>query len=264
MVEFTYQIDAVKVAEFETNGAIHLPAVIDAECVERARAASDRVTEVNPDYFDRSRLWMQDAVFRDLCTTSPMPEIAAQLLRSEKVNLFYDQLFAMRPGSNTPTPWHNDLPYWPLSGRQAMTVWLAFDTIVKENGALEFIRGSHLWDQQYEPFVDVDENGAIIEFESTDGYTPMPDFDAERAEHELLTFELKPGDAIAFHSLVVHCSYGNTRPDMKRRGYAMRVTGSDIRYLERSVPSLCPNDALKTGDVLDSEGCPVIFDVRAT
>ena len=69
----------------------------------------------------------------------------------EKVNLFYDQLFAMRPGSDTPTPWHNDLPYWPLTGRQAMTVWLALDRIVEENGALEFIRGSHLWDLQYEP-----------------------------------------------------------------------------------------------------------------
>ena len=216
MVEYTYTVDESKIAAFERDGAVHLPSLIDSHWIERAQDASDRVTGSNPDYYDRSRLWMQDEVFKALCTTSAVPEIAAQLMRTDKVNLFYDQLFAMLPGSNQPTPWHNDLPYWPLSGRQAMTVWLAFDNIVKHNGALEFIRGSHLWDLQYEPFIGVSDDGEILEFQTDDSYTPIPDFDAEREKHELLTFDLEPGDAVAFHSLVVHCSYGNTRPDMKR------------------------------------------------
>lgn len=269
MLEYTYHVDETQIAAFERDGAVYLPSVIDPQAVERAQAASDRVTGVNhgslaqdADYFDRSRLWMNDDTFNALCTASAVPEIAAQLLRSKKVNLFYDQLFAMRPGSDTPTPWHNDLPYWPLTGRQAMTVWLAFDRIVKENGALEFIRGSHRWDLQYEPFAGYGDDGPL-DFESEEKYIPMPDFDRERDQHELVTFDLNPGDAVAFHCLVVHCSFGNTRPDMHRRGYAIRVTGDDVRYFERPVPSLCPNDTLRTGDPLDSEGCPVIFDARA-
>ena len=271
MVTYAYPVDESRIAAFERDGAVHLTKVIDERWLGYARDASDQITGIrhgsmaqDRDYFDRSRLWMENDVFKALCTTSVVPQIAAQLMRTKKVNLFYDQLFAMRPGSNTPTPWHNDLPYWPISGRQAMTVWLAFDPIIKDNGALEFIRGSHLWDLQYEPFVGFGDSGQTLEFQSDEGYTPLPDFDGDRAKYELLTFDLEPGDAIAFHSLVVHCAYGNSRPDMKRRGYAMRVTGEDVRYMERAVPSLCPNDSLRTGDVLDSAGCPVIFDARTS
>ena len=164
----------------------------------------------------------------------------------------------MEPGSATATLWHNDLPYWPLEGRQALTVWLAFDTIIKENGALEFIRGSHLWDQRYRPSTSNPDK--TVESDPDDGFIELPDFDAERDQHELLTFDLEPGDAVAFHSLVVHCAYGNTRPDMKRRGYAIRLAGADVRYVDRPLTNFAANESLNTGDVLDSDLYPVVFD----
>ena len=263
---FRYQVDETQVTAFESDGVVKLSSVIDQEWVEHARAASDRAIAesaklgwpAEAEYYYRYRLWENDAVFEDLCTTSVVPEVAAQLLRTHKVNLFYDQLFAMRPGSSTPTMWHNDLPYWPLEGRQALTVWLAFDTIVKENGALEFIRGSHLWEQRYRPFTSNKEKH--IEPASDDGLIDLPDFNSQRDQHELLTFDLNPGDALVFHSLVVHWAYGNTRPDMQRRGYAIRLAGADIRYCERALTNFAANKSLKTGDVLDSEQYPVVFD----
>ena len=266
MGKFRYQLDEAQVAAFESDGVVRLTSVIDPESVESARQASDRATTESAkqgypreaEYYYRYRLWEKDRVFETLCTTSVVPEIAAQLLRTHKVNLFYDQLFAMRPGSATATPWHNDLPYWPLQGRQALTVWLAFDTIVKENGALEFIRGSHLWNQRYRPFTSNKEKS--LDPEPDDGLIELPDFDAERDQHELLTFDLDPGDALVFHSLVVHCAYGNTRPDMKRRGYAIRLAGADIRYDDRPLTNFAANESLNTGDLLDSDQYPVVFD----
>ena len=265
MSELRYQVDEALIAAFESNGVVRLPAVLDQELVERARAASEWATAesakrgwpAEQEYFYRFRLWEKNAVFNTLCTTSAVPEIAAQLLRTHKVNLFYDQLFAMQPGA-APILWHNDLPYWPLEGRQAMTVWLAFDRIVKENGALEFIRGSHLWDQRYRPTTGNPEKW--VEPDPDDGFVELPDFDAERDQHELLTYDLNPGDALAFHSLVVHCAYGNSRPDMKRRGYAIRLAGADVRYVARPLTNFAANESLKTGDVLDSDQYPVVFD----
>jgi ectoine hydroxylase-related dioxygenase (phytanoyl-CoA dioxygenase family) len=80
-----------------------------------------------------------------------LPPIAAQFFESAKVNLFYDQLFVKEPGTENRTRWHNDLPYWPVRGRQIMSFWVAVDPVTVDSGALEFIRGSHAWDIWYQP-----------------------------------------------------------------------------------------------------------------
>ncbi|XP_061582210.1 L-threonyl-[L-threonyl-carrier protein] 4-chlorinase [Cololabis saira] len=39
--------------------------------------------------------------------------------------------------------WHQDIRYWGIAGGPVLSVWLAFDDSVKENGALRVIPGSH-------------------------------------------------------------------------------------------------------------------------
>uniref|UniRef100_UPI0025AEA3E7 L-threonyl-[L-threonyl-carrier protein] 4-chlorinase n=1 Tax=Doryrhamphus excisus TaxID=161450 RepID=UPI0025AEA3E7 len=39
--------------------------------------------------------------------------------------------------------WHQDMRYWGIAGGPVLSVWLAFDDSVKENGALRVIPGSH-------------------------------------------------------------------------------------------------------------------------
>lgn len=273
--QFEYPLEPAQIEAFERDGAIHLPAVIDSEWVERGREACARVAMVEtvegaqaPDYFMRLRLWEKDEVFKHFCTASAVPGIAAQLVRSDKMNLLYDQMFSIEPGSGDRTPWHNDLPYWPVRGRQVVTIWLAFDRIVKLNGALEFIRGSNRWDKRFRPFSVADESGHTQEpFDSglDDEFVPLPDFDAERDKHEFMSFDLEPGDAIAFHALTVHASYPNTSTDMPRRAYSIRVTGSEVRYYAGPVWNVyIVNRSLKTGDVLDSDQYPVVFDARSS
>ena len=95
MSELRYQVDEARLAAFESNGVVRLPAVIDQELVERAREASEWATAetakqgwpAEQEYFYRFRLWEKNAVFNTLCITSVVPEIAAQLLRTHKVNL---------------------------------------------------------------------------------------------------------------------------------------------------------------------------------
>ncbi|XP_008282605.1 phytanoyl-CoA dioxygenase domain-containing protein 1 [Stegastes partitus] len=39
--------------------------------------------------------------------------------------------------------WHQDMRYWGIAGGPVLSVWLAFDDSLKENGALQVIPGSH-------------------------------------------------------------------------------------------------------------------------
>ncbi|XP_022625964.1 phytanoyl-CoA dioxygenase domain-containing protein 1-like, partial [Seriola dumerili] len=39
--------------------------------------------------------------------------------------------------------WHQDMRYWGIAGGPVLSVWLAFDDSLKENGALRVIPGSH-------------------------------------------------------------------------------------------------------------------------
>ena len=85
MGELKYQVDETQVAAFEADGVVRLTSVIDAELVEHAREASERATAesakqgwpAEQEYFYRFRLWRKDEVFRALCTTTAVPEIAA-------------------------------------------------------------------------------------------------------------------------------------------------------------------------------------------
>ena len=78
--------------------------------------------------------------FKDYCLNSPLPFFAAQLLNSNKINLFYDQLFVKEPETNNRIRWHNDQPYWPIRGWPVISFWTSLDPISKENGPMEFIR----------------------------------------------------------------------------------------------------------------------------
>ena len=215
----------------------------------------------------RLLLWKSDAVFRHFCNAPAITGIAAQLLRSDKLNLLYDQMFSIEPGSGDRTVWHHDLPYWPVMGRQIVTVWIAFDHVTKENAGLEFVRGSHTWDKALQPITESDDGQTMVPFDSAGDdrfeYVLTPDFVAERDAYDFLSFDLEPGDALAFHPLTVHGSGPNTTTDRQRRAYSMRFTGSEIRYYDGPVwNTYIANSSLRTGDLLDSDAYPVVYDAR--
>ena len=279
--QFKYPLKAAQIEMFERDGMIHLPGVLHDEWVERYREAADRAPALKqlgernygrrrlwePEYFMRMRVREKDDIFKHICTASSVPVIAAQLLRSDKINLLYDHMFTIEPGSRDRTPWHHDLPYWPLRGQQAATVWLALDKISKENGAIQLVRVSHRWGKRFQPLTAAsDDELAHERFDSDleDGFAPIPDFDSQRDNYEILSFDVQPGDAIAFHSLAVHVPYPNTS-DRPRRAYAVRFTGSQVRYYDGPVRNpYIVTPSLKTGDLLDSDQYPVVFDARAS
>ena len=256
-----YLIDEQKRHDFERDGVVLLPGVIDAEWQDKLREAVEIALDKSENYFRRLRVWQDVPILAEYCRNSPAPGIVAQLLDTDKVNLFYDQVFVKEPDSQTATPWHNDQPYWPVRGWQVMTLWLALDPISSENGAMEFIRGSHRWQRWFQPFLAANNGGVAEDYVSDENFEPLPDFDANRDQYEILSWDMQPGDVLAFHALTVHGACGNNCSEQRRRAYAVRYTGQDARYYIG--PAINPrliNATLKHGDVLDSSQFPAVFE----
>ena len=191
--------------------------------------------------------------FRKFAAESPAAEIAGRLMGASRINFFYDQLLVKEPGTAARTPWHQDQPYWAVSGRQVCSLWLPLDP-VPENVSVEYVCGSHRW-PEYNPAHFSDGSP----YAST-GLPTLPDIDSERSRHRIAAFEMKPGDCLAFQAMIVHGAPGN-RGHHRRRALSTRWAGDDARYLVRkgevSIPTTDPG--LAHGDRLDSKRFPLFW-----
>jgi ectoine hydroxylase-related dioxygenase (phytanoyl-CoA dioxygenase family) len=267
----TVNVDPAQVDELKVKGATALRQVIGIDWLTRLRTAVDRdMSEKRPyalnysadgsgRFYGNVRMWEYDADFREFCLSSPLPAIAKQFFGSMKVNLLHDQLFVKEPGTKNRTRWHNDLPYWPIRGRQILSFWVALDRTTRGSGALEFIVGSHLWNRWFQPET-FGATGNHKGYERNSDYEPIPNFEETRENYEIASWDLEPGDVYVFHGMTVHGAGGNMLTDTRRRGYSIVYTGDDVRYDAR--PGTNPSlkiDAKLDGAPLDSEEHPVVF-----
>jgi len=261
-------IAEAEIATFERDGAICLKGVIDADWRARLDRAIERDMQAPGEFHHgyesksgrfhgTSRLWQTDADVRDYVFESPLPELASIFLRSRKINLLYDQMFVKEPGTDAPTPWHYDHVVWPLQGRHVISFWLALDPVTAESGRVEYVRGSHLWNKRFQPRSFAKSR---LSYPTVEGLDDFPDVNADRAAYDVVSWDMEPGDVVAFTSLTLHGASGNARADRRRRGYSIRYTGDDITYAptEFTVP-VTRNPDLAPGDALDSALFPVVW-----
>jgi ectoine hydroxylase-related dioxygenase (phytanoyl-CoA dioxygenase family) len=229
-------VSSADVAAYERDGAVCLRGVFDEQWVERMRRAVDRVMQ-QPSPYSRQRgdrdgrfhndffMWTRDDDFRAFAMDSRAPDVARALMRSRQVSLFFDHLLVKQPRASEPTPWHHDLPYWPVSGDQVCSVWVGLDTVTRTTGAVEYVAGSHRWGRRFEPVTFIKDRP----FEGQ-GLESIPDIDAHRDHYEIISWDLDPGDCLVHHALTVHGAPGNTSSEQRRRGVSLRYTGDDARY----------------------------------
>ena len=261
------RLDEDDAEAFARDGVVCLRGLLDDAWVGRMRRAIDRV-EHNPGPFrehyspqdpgafmSEKFLWTFDADFRAVVFDSPVAETAGRLMSASRVNVFYDHLMVKEPGAVSPTPWHQDLNYWPLEGKQVCSVWIAFDQVDHSNGAMEFVAGSHEAGHRYQPF-DFRDTGAV----ETDEFEPLPDVDAHREDFHIVTWDLEPGDAVIFSALTLHSAAGNATGDRRRRALSIRYAGDDARFTRRKkMIRLLRDPGLEVGDRLDCDLFPVAW-----
>ena len=257
------------VAAYGCDGAVVLRRVFDGEWIARladgvarniaepGRFAHHYSSEGAPGFFFGDYCsWDRIEEFRSFVFDSPAALVAQRMMGSSKVNFFHEHVLVKEPGTAERTPWHHDQPYWTVDGDQVCSVWIPLDPVPAEI-CVEFVAGSHRWGKWYKPrrFVDNIDHPTSNEGES------IPDFDSRRDEFNFLTWDLEPGDCIAFHALTVHGAPGNTSATTSRRAISMRWTGDDARFARRDGYMSPPFEevTLAPGDVMDCETFPVVL-----
>lgn len=183
-------------------------------------------------FFDDYCNWTRISEFKDAIETSPVAEVAADLMGSKSVQMFHDHVLVKEPGTSMATPWHQDGPYYFVEGQQTISFWSPLDEVT--NAALRCVAGSHRWKKEVLPTRWVSEQ----DFFADDGqYMPVPDPDAE--DMTVLEYPMQPGDAVAFNFKTLHGARGNTSTS-RRRAFSLRLVGDDARYVERPGPTSPP------------------------
>jgi ectoine hydroxylase-related dioxygenase (phytanoyl-CoA dioxygenase family) len=144
-----------------------------------------------------------DDVLRAHALNTKLVDVVADLLDTDDLKLYGDQLFMKPAYHGSALDWHQDSgSFVNMFPMDLVTAWTAVDDATVENGCLHFVPGSHTW-----------------------GVIPkhlLPMFEAEFGPHgafPAVPNELTNGSVSFHHSLTLHASGPNATPH-RRRGYA--------------------------------------------
>jgi hypothetical protein len=251
------------------QGVVVVRSLLDAAWCRRLGAAIDRCRRdpgehygiLSPDDLplvdsDLFR-WSDDPTLRELTHESPLPACAADLLGHEQVVLIEDQWFSSAPGARTPSPWHQDDPYYNLD-RPFLTIWITLDDIGSDL-SLRVVPRSHTTGHLYAP-VEFSAKASTIGDGSS--LQPVPDIDGRPSDHQVLSWDLQAGDAVAIDSRLLHATGRGTLADRWFRRVSTRWAAPDTRYLDRGPQvakfwQMLPH-GLADGDLIAGDVFPLI------
>ena len=208
-----YVLSPQDVATFHKNGYVIVPQFFTPKEIDKLYqvAIEDKVVKENAlDLNDQSgkktklTLWFNPGndIYSLLLRSKRMVDSVAKLLDSDSlVCHFHTKLMQKEPKVGGAWEWHQDYGYWYknqfLFPDQLVSVMVALTAANKENGCLQVIKGSHKMGRLNHGFAG-EQVGA----------------DAEMVNHclnkmELVYVEIQPGDALFFHSNLLHRSEAN-------------------------------------------------------
>ena len=130
--------------------------------------------------------------------------------------------FSKEAGDDKQVTWHQDASYWPLTPSKTVTVWLAIDDASEENGAMQFVPGSHLHGQI--PFERSTEEEQAVLGQSV--------HNAEQWGEAPVSINLRAGQISIHTDLLLHGS-GFNRSQRRRCGLTLRYMPPDVRTGEK-------------------------------
>lgn len=248
-----FNLSTTQVESYNRDGYVVIKGLFSKEETDKLyhTAVEDSVMQKNAmDLNDQSgkktklSLWFTpgDDVFGYLIRSERMVNSVWQLLgQDSQVCHFHTKLMQKEPKVGGAWEWHQDYGYWYknqfIFPDQMMSVMIALTPANKENGCLQVIKGSHKMGRVNHGFAG-EQVGA----------------DMDMVNHALKTMELiyceiEPGDALFFHSNLLHRSEANLSDHPRWSLISCYNSQSNIAYSETStswrVPvSTVPDHAL--------------------
>lgn len=182
-----------------------------------------------------SQAWQTFPDYEAFVRESNMAELAGSLMDAASVNFFFDAIFVRSAGVQFRTPFHQDEPYWSVSGFDTCSAWMPLDPVEKRS-ALEFVRGSHRWTDRFEKpnfGALTEDHRDQIAYDDGAVTVPFPDVEGQREQFDILSWDMEPGDVAVFNARMIHGGSGLLRADRGLRVFNTQWVGDDARVIFR-------------------------------
>eukprot|EP00931_Biecheleriopsis_adriatica_P039093 TRINITY_DN22360_c0_g1_i2.p1 TRINITY_DN22360_c0_g1~~TRINITY_DN22360_c0_g1_i2.p1 ORF type:complete len:266 (+),score=44.17 TRINITY_DN22360_c0_g1_i2:108-905(+) len=254
--------------DYRRDGVVHVPGAFNSAWISYMQSAFDSAMASPSEYAEISRsqvswwnafsdnaslsMFMDFIFFEEaekrvpawahVVKFSPAASLIASLMGSATAAFFYGQLIRKRSGAES-IPWHQDLAYWKVDGRQLGTVWVALDDIPADAG-VQYVRGSHRHSAKVQHALD----------------------DSSIDSKDLLSFDMEAGDALCFDARIVHGSWRTPKNQAcDHRRVALRFAGDDAVYCDRPGHTPIPTEkvekrhGLQPGDSIACAAFPKVY-----
>jgi ectoine hydroxylase-related dioxygenase (phytanoyl-CoA dioxygenase family) len=240
-------IDAQAIASYGRDGAVLLKGVLSPEAlqwltvgVEEAYREGQRFTRVSSaaggETSVREYVTEDSASLRALLASGVVGEIGAALMQTSMAQLVLDQVFYKAPGPIVATPWHQDTPFLRVRGQDLIRLWMPCDPSPRDL-TVQVVRGSHRWNVVYNTSGE-QPNETMVVASARSSFAdigdallpPVPDVARYRDSFDILSWNVEPGDVLAFQGNMLHGADGHPAHDRPRRALAVMLGGPDLRY----------------------------------
>jgi phytanoyl-CoA hydroxylase len=149
--------------------------------------------------------WERDQAFRDWALSPTVSLAVGQLLDCEELKLnlnHHNCIMTKHPAFSSDTLWHRDTRYWGFQNDRLVNAWLALGEETEENGGMQVLPGSHVWD--------------IHNNELDDAQFLRTDLAANRERIATAAqLDLGPGDLLLFSANIFHAAGRNRSAAIK-------------------------------------------------
>lgn len=154
MLDSIKKLTDEQVRYYRENGFVQIDGMLSAEEVEELREYLDETmsvqngrstqTAASGDLYyrvlnQRVNTWRDHGGMARFVLSRRFAEAARQLSGANGLRLFHDHALLKMPQDSKPTPWHQDLPYWPMNEPGALSIWIALDDVDEHNGCLMLV-----------------------------------------------------------------------------------------------------------------------------
>jgi ectoine hydroxylase-related dioxygenase (phytanoyl-CoA dioxygenase family) len=248
-------LTAEQISQYHKDGYVVVKGFFSKPEVEKmykAATADDNMLNNALDLNDQSgkktklSLWFTPGndVFGYLTRSKKMVGAVAQLLGDQaSVCHFHSKLMQKEPKVGGAWEWHQDYGYWYknqfMFPDQLISVMIALTTANKENGCLQVIKGSHKMGRVNHGYAGEQVGADMVMVENA------------LQSMELIYAELEPGDALFFHSNLLHRSEVNLSDYPRWSIISCYSLQSNLAYNEKSASWKTPVEVVPDEAIME-------------
>jgi phytanoyl-CoA hydroxylase len=197
-------------------------------------------------------IWEADDLFREHLYHPEICAMVGQLIGTDTLRVWHDQIQYKPPKVGGSTDWHQDHPYWPiLQPADLVSAWVALDDASIENGCMSMVARSHRWGPH---------KGGTIGT-NPDDFSPTPDLSLLPAGEkvEIVPCEVKKGEVMFHHCLTWHGSPPN-RSERGRPAIAVHYMPGYTRYVPSGRHLVEHRVEVQPGEILKGQYFPTVWE----